>query len=194
MSNYNYQKPQNLATLSNVVYECLCDAWQPTFGMLFPDSDDLTPVQTLLADEDTEFAADNIHILSDDDDILGVTAVLPLSALKSVRQKTLFKMIDMVDDKAAFMKNMTEYAQRFPTLPDEDGVYLSKFAIARNRRGKGFADILMQHFLDEYNQGMPYFLEVHQDNAAAIALYKKHGFAVASAEDGKEYYLMKRNP
>ena len=173
MSNYNYQKPQNLATLSNVVYECLCDAWQPTFGMLFPDSDDLTPVQTLLADEDSEFAASNVRILSDGDNILGVTAVLPLSSLKSVRQKTLFKMIDMADDKAAFMKNMAGYAQLFPPLPEEDGVYLSKFAVARNHRGKGLAYILMQHFLGEYNQGIPYFLEVHQDNTAAIALYKK---------------------
>ena len=111
MSNYNYQKPQNLATVSTVAYECLGDAWQPTFGFLFPENDDLAPVKSLVADEDAEISLKNIHILSDkDDNTLGVTAALLLNDVQPMRQKMLFKLIGMVQDKAAFMQKMSGYA------------------------------------------------------------------------------------
>lgn len=195
MSNYNYQNPQNLATLSTVVYECLGDAWQPTFGFLFPESNDLAPVKSLVADEDTEISLKNIRILTDNDNnILGVTAALPLTDVQPIRQKMLFKLIGMTEDKATFMQNMAGYADRFPKLPEEDGIYLSKFSVARTHRGQGLSHILMMHFLEEYNQGLPYFLEVHKNNAAAIALYEQHKFKKISNEDNKEYLLMKRTP
>ena len=195
MSNYNYQKPQNLATLSTVAYECLGDAWQPTFGFLFPENDDLAPVKSLVADEDAEISLKNIHILSDkDDNTLGVTAALPLADVQPMRQKMLFKLIGMAEDKAAFMEKMNGYADRFPKFPEDDGIYLSKFSVARTHRGQGLSHILMMHFLEEYNQGLPYFLEVHKDNAAAIALYENHKFKIISDEADKEYLLMKRTP
>ncbi|HNX31248.1 MAG TPA: GNAT family N-acetyltransferase [Holophaga sp.] len=55
--------------------------------------------------------------------------------------------------------------------------YLHHFGIAPDRQGQGLGHALLRASLDRARQvGMQIKLEVHRENAAALALYKGQGF------------------
>ena len=65
---------------------------------------------------------------------------------------------------------------------------LLQIAVAKSARRRGVADLLMSAMLDEAGKNAinSVFLEVRRSNAAAIALYKKHGYALVRQR--KDYY------
>lgn len=64
-------------------------------------------------------------------------------------------------------------------------MFLHHFGIAPNRQRKGFGKALLQASLERARpRGLQIKLEVHRSNAAAIALYQRHGFSYLGDYDG----------
>ena len=70
------------------------------------------------------------------------------------------------------------------TVLDEG--YISNIAVSPERRREGIADALLCALKERGNALAFLTLEVRESNAAAIALYTKHGFQVAGRR--KKYY------
>jgi len=69
-----------------------------------------------------------------------------------------------------------------------DECELLSIAVNVAERGKGYAKILMEHSHEEFaKQGIKkFFLEVRENNIAAISLYKKFGYEKIA--ERKKYY------
>ncbi|MCK5759676.1 MAG: GNAT family N-acetyltransferase [Candidatus Delongbacteria bacterium] len=60
---------------------------------------------------------------------------------------------------------------------DKRRTYLHYFAISKEFRGIGLANILMDQVMEHAKYlGLQFRLEVHEDNIPAFELYKKYGF------------------
>ena len=60
---------------------------------------------------------------------------------------------------------------------DKRRTYLHYFAISKEFRGRGLANILMDQVMEHAKYiGLQFRLEVHEDNIPAFELYKKYGF------------------
>lgn len=66
--------------------------------------------------------------------------------------------------------------------------HLINIAVAQNFRGRGLGERLLRHVVEyaRRNGAREMHLEVRETNAAAIALYEKHGFTVRHRN--KNYY------
>ena len=73
-----------------------------------------------------------------------------------------------------------EYAGYCCIVPEKDGVFLSKFYIKKEFRGKGIAKKLLKYALGPFFSENPLrvHLTVNKYNANSIAVYKKIGFEV----------------
>ena len=74
---------------------------------------------------------------------------------------------------------------------------LNRIVVAPEARRRGVADALMRAALE--NESRRCLLEVRDDNAPAVALYKKHGFATIHRRNdyygaGADALVMERNP
>lgn len=173
------------------VITCLVDAWAPAWHALFSDDDVRSAVSKLLMVPTSEFSHDHVKALQRKDRVVGLTLALDLAKVSAARQVNIFNILSQVDDKMAFMAKLPAYNAMFPNLPDENGIYLSKFCVASDIRGQGVGHDLMKHFLEHDVGQSSAFLEVHADNFAAIALYEHYSFKRVC--DGKaDYILMKR--
>jgi ribosomal protein S18 acetylase RimI-like enzyme len=75
---------------------------------------------------------------------------------------------------------------------DARRMYLHHFGIEPNHQRRGFGKALLETSLERARpSGLQIKLEVHRDNAAAIALYQKHGFTYLGDYD--EYILRDPN-
>ena len=68
-----------------------------------------------------------------------------------------------------------------------DEGYISNVAVAPEERRQGVADALISALVDRTRNKLAFLtLEVRESNAAAISLYKKHGFEIVG--NRKNYY------
>lgn len=76
-----------------------------------------------------------------------------------------------------------------------DAFYLAKLYLDAPMRGSGLSDALLAHFVEAGRaRGCKLCLHVRNDNAAARALYRKHGFAdsVDPSTESGAYRLMEK--
>ena len=73
-----------------------------------------------------------------------------------------------------------EYAGYCCIVPENDGVFLSKFYIKKEFRGKGIAKKLLRYALEPFLSQKPLriHLTVNKYNTNSIAVYKKMGFEI----------------
>jgi ribosomal protein S18 acetylase RimI-like enzyme len=83
------------------------------------------------------------------------------------------------NDRQRLLERMTHGRELFP-LPADSEYYLSKIWISPGERGKGYAAVVLDHFLDEGARlgFRRWRLDVCVDNAVALRLYASAGFQV----------------
>lgn len=93
-----------------------------------------------------------------------------------------------------FLNSNNENVGYIGILPEENALFLSKFYMAKEHRGKGFARETV-NFLKEFcleKKLNKIHLTVNRDNLDSIAVYKKLGFVKVreeKADIGKGYFM-----
>ena len=189
-----FEKPK---ALSDDIIECLVDAWKPAVDILFSDTQSRSIVRALSEVERSEFSVQNIRVLSTEGGVVGAALFLDFEAIEAARQVNVLNILSQLEaeDNMVFMKSLQEYSKSFPPILKEPGIYLSKFSTVRRFRMQGLSSILMDCFLKHNkDRKLPTFLDVHEDNIAAIGLYEKYDFKFTEAQFDTPYKLMKRMP
>lgn len=126
-------------------------------------------------------------------EVSGIATFLKSESLAHARligAQALFKLLSNQSAKH-FRNSLKNYNAGFGAVP-EDSIYLSRFAVDKNYKGKGLAGLLMDRFLSSIdNEGGKQnkaALHVDRENRRAIAFYSKHGFKIHEA--GTRYLTM----
>jgi ribosomal protein S18 acetylase RimI-like enzyme len=126
---------------------------------------------------------------------VGAFIALDPSELRACRAVDALAALRDVDpgERGAFLSRMAEAKRMLPPV-DDDHFYLSKMAVASDRRRRGIGRKLVREFLDQGNASRfrQFRLDVHAQNTLAIKLYRSEGFEVVaegSAADGKIRYI-----
>ena len=129
-------------------------------------------------------------------EVFGIATFLKSESLARARligAQALFKLLSNQSAKH-FRNSLTNYNAGFGAVP-EDSIYLSRFAVDKNYKGKGLAGLLMDRFLSSIdNEGGKQnkaALYVDRENRRAIAFYSRHGFKIH--ETGTRYLTMVRS-
>ena len=131
-----------------------------------------------------EFAPPEGKLALIDGEVVGMLAVLSGAVLRRRRMHSAYRI-----SRSPFITADTDLTQRIHlaagTLlrPEDHDLYVSRIAIAPAARGRGLADAMLKRVLREARAaGAPRcVLEVAPGNAAAIALYRRHGFVQVDA-------------
>ena len=100
--------------------------------------------------------------------------------LKNFQSENIIKEQSQSGSLYFFAEYNGEYAGYCCIVPENDGIFLSKFYMKKEFRGKGIAKRLFNHALKPFLAQKPLriHLTVNKHNADSIAVYKKMGFAV----------------
>lgn len=126
--------------------------------------------------------------------LAGFVAAFPAEQTFARRMQVLKALLAASPDPAAARRRLRDFDGAARKLPD-GAYYLAKLYLDAPLRGRGLADRMLQRFVDEGRAlGRMPCLHVRHDNAAAQALYRRHGFTVArdAAMSSGAYWLMQR--
>ena len=183
MKNYNYIcRPvcdsDSIEKIASYIY--LTDPYiYPAVCASPTDKDWCRFIAQCLEDKDNVYCKNNIHAVLYDNEIVGISCVVPCS------KKLVFH--ENVTPPASIEKGILKaFDGYYKPLIEESlefkGCNIVNFCIDKNYRGTGAGTALMSHVTAVYSD-IPIHLDVIADNVPAIKLYEKFGFKKV-----KEYY------
>ena len=121
-------------------------------------------------------------VLRGGEDVALVTSI-DLSALARAQMAALMAFLRSApkDGAREFQMRMRAYSATIEPI-DDTGRYVSRVAVADERRGEGLGRQAMSEYLRHAGASSVH-LHVHRDNAPAIALYRTLGFVRRSDAD-----------
>jgi ribosomal protein S18 acetylase RimI-like enzyme len=139
--------------------------------------------EDLLEGGAAEFSPPEGRLAVVDDQVVGMMAALSGATLKRRRLQAAYRIA-----RSAFtvldpdLPSRIRLAARTLLQPRDDDVYVSRIAVAPAARRRGVAAAMLEAILEEARAvGAPRcVLEVAPENAAAVALYERHGFVRAA--------------
>jgi ribosomal protein S18 acetylase RimI-like enzyme len=160
----------------------------PKYYNLIPlEKDDLIELIAYVLLSERANLADYTHALISNStkSIVGVYSAFPATELPTRDSFELMAMMDFKEGlfNASSLKAIKQNKSTVSTNVLENSYYLSRLALAEDHRGKGLADVLLQHFFVEGKEYNLYSLHVAQDNSRAIRFYEKNGFTMLPDEN-----------
>jgi len=147
----------------------------------------------LIRDPLSEFGAGSFVRL--DGVLIGFVMAFAGAQMFARRMQVLKALSKAAPDPAAARARLRGFDGAGRALPP-GAWYLAKLYVAEPLRGAGLGGRLLAHFMEQGRaQGCRLCLHVRRDNAAALALYRRHGFAVADdpALSSPAYCLMEQD-
>jgi ribosomal protein S18 acetylase RimI-like enzyme len=131
---------------------------------------------------DPAFDMPQAFVLRGGEDVALVTSI-DLSVLARAQMAALMAFLRSApkDGAKEFQMRMRAYSATIEPI-DDTGRYVSRVAVADERRGEGLGRQAVSEYLRHAGASSVH-LHVHRDNAPAIALYRSLGFARRSDAD-----------
>lgn len=131
---------------------------------------------------DPVFDMPQAFVLRDGEDVALVTSI-DLASLARAQMAALMAFLRFApkDGAKEFQMRMRAYSATIEPI-DDTGRYVSRVAVADERRGEGLGRQVMSEYLRHAGASSVH-LHVHRDNAPAIALYRSLGFVKRSDAD-----------
>ena len=123
---------------------------------------------------------EHFYYMSRDDRPVAIISGLLSDHLDAAKRVSMFQIASQLSDDGAdtFLQRLKGYESSVEQVPG-GAYYISRLATHPDARRMGAASRFMR-FLMDHNQGRPYALQVHRDNAPIIAVHTKLGFRFQS--------------
>lgn len=159
----------------------------------FPEYYDLIPLSrpellALIADhigvENSELSRTVVAV--DGSEVVGVYAEQDSNSLKACELICYHRISKALspESRPRFRERLEAFRKAVPPVP-KDSCHLTRFAVAKDRRGTGLATELLQHYADTptARHYMTLSLHVRADNERAIRFYRKCNFVPLAQTD-----------
>lgn len=119
---------------------------------------------------------ESVWVLRDGDALAGIAACIESGSLAVARQASLARFLKRVPRQGRRDCLARVQVYNAAVAPcNENGVYLARFAVSPQRRGRGAGLFMMRGLIEDFG-GKTIALHVAGENIVAIALYHKCGF------------------
>ena len=159
------------------------------------DTEMATAIAGLIAKSGSEIESGFIAICNNK--AIGILTYICSESLPSARligTQSLMRQLSK-DSTKNFLTNLRSYNTGFEVIPNNN-IYLSRFAVDKQYRGKGLAGQLISKFLSMENFNSTTkkeaSLHVNKDNKRAISFYHKCHFTISN--EGEKYLTMAYTP
>jgi ribosomal protein S18 acetylase RimI-like enzyme len=185
--------PDPSEALARTLAPWIADTDPEFYGLLgFPRPELESRIAALIREPKGDLAP--LWIGGTERDPLGIICAYDMTQMRARQMLGLRLLLAGHADLTALGARIKAFAGERAAV-DPEAFYLAKIYVAPAQRGQGWGDALLGYFVDEgQRHGRPLCaLHVRKDNAAAVALYLRHGFVAAAAQaDGRYLHLERR--